>query len=134
MALCFTAKAKLKFKWQTSYGLFPFTEIKTQCTTHKLNGKTVTVSSVCKAPKFQFKIKTNLSFEARINFGKLPETSVKAISLQNLHISEHIETMNIKKGYVTFGRNEFSVSPVSTELPNKLFLKFAIPCSFLTGR
>ena len=78
------------------------------------------VSSVGKAQKFQFKIKTNLSFEARINFGKLPETPVKAISLQNLHISGHIETINIKKGYVPFSRNEFSVSPVSTELPNKL--------------
>ena len=80
------------------------------------------VSSVGKALKFQFKIKTNLNFEARINFGKLPETPVKAISLQNLHISGHIETINIKKGSVTFSRNEFSVSPVSTELPNKLRL------------
>ena len=78
------------------------------------------VLSVGKAQKFQFKIKTNLSFEARINFGKLPETPVTAISLQNLHISGHIETINVKKGYVTFRRNEFSVSPVSTELPNKL--------------
>ena len=78
------------------------------------------VSSVRKAEKFQFKIKTNLRFEARINFGKLPETPVKAISPQNLHISGHIETINNKKGYVTFSRNEFSVSPVSTKLPNKL--------------
>ena len=38
------------------------------------------VSSFGNAQKFQFKIKTNLSFEARINsFGKLPETPVKAI-------------------------------------------------------
>ena len=90
------------------------------------------VSPVGKAQKFQFQIKTNLSFEARINFGKLPETPVKAISLQNLHISGHIETINIKNGYVTFSRNEFSVSPVSTELPNRFFLLslLAIPCSF----
>ena len=65
------------------------------------------VSSVGKAQKFQFKFKTNLSTEARINFGKLPETPAKAISLQNLHISGHIETTNIKKGYITFIRSEF---------------------------
>ena len=35
------------------------------------------VSSVFKTQKFQFKIKTNLSTEARINFGKLPETTAK---------------------------------------------------------
>ena len=61
------------------------------------------VSSVFKAQKFQFKIKTNLSTEARIklNFGKLHETTAKVtaktISLQNLHISGHIEIINIKK-------------------------------------
>ena len=37
----------------------------------------------------------NSSTEAWINFGKLPETPAEAISLQNLHISGHIETMNI---------------------------------------
>ena len=57
------------------------------------------VSSVFKAQKFQFKIKTNLSAKARIklNFGKLPGTTAKTISLQNLHISGNIETINIKK-------------------------------------
>ena len=79
------------------------------------------VSSVGKAKKSQFKFKTqNLSTEARINFGKLPETPYKAISLQNLHISGHSETINIKKGYVTFSQSEFSVSPVSIELPRWL--------------
>ena len=82
------------------------------------------VSSVGKAQKFQFKMKTqtcrNLITEARINFGKQTETPAKAISLQNLHISGHIETINIKEGYVTFRRSEFSVPPVSTELPNKV--------------
>ena len=81
------------------------------------------VSSVFRAQKFQFKIKTNLSTEARIklNFGKLPETTAKVtaktISLQNLHISGHIEihVINIKKlSYFTFSRTEVSVSPVST--------------------
>ena len=83
------------------------------------------VSSVFKAQKFQFKIKTNLTAEARIklNFGKLTGTTAKTISLQNLHISGNIETINIKKDYVTFSQREFSVSPVSTELPNKLIFK-----------
>ena len=36
---------------------------------------------------------TNLSIEARINFGKLPETPAKAILLQNLHISGQIERL-----------------------------------------
>ena len=72
------------------------------------------ISSVGKTQTFQFKIKIDLSTEARINFGKLPETPTKAISLQNLHSSGHMETTNIKKGYVTFSRSEFSVYPVST--------------------
>ena len=67
---------------------------------------------------------TNLGTEARIKFGKLPETPAKAISLQNLHISGHIETINISRGYVTFSQSEFSVSPVSIELPNKLNMMF----------
>ena len=66
---------------------------------NSFNGKFL---SVGKAEKFLFKIKTNLSFEARINFGKLPETPVKVISFQNLHISGHIETISIKKGYVNY--------------------------------
>ena len=81
------------------------------------------MASVGKAKKFQFKIKSNLIAEARINFGKLPEPPAKAISLQNFHISGHIETINIKKDYVTFSRSEFSVSPVSADLPNKLVYK-----------
>ena len=49
-------------------------------------------------PDFSSKSKHKLELtEARINFGKLPETPAKAISLQNLHISGHIETINIKK-------------------------------------
>ena len=55
------------------------------------------VSSVGKAQKFQFKMKTNFSTEARINFGELPETPAKVMSLQKLHISGHIETINILK-------------------------------------
>ena len=38
----------------------------------------------------------------------------------DLHISGNIETINIKRDYVTFSRSESSVSPVSTELPKKL--------------
>ena len=71
------------------------------------------VPSVFKAQKFQFKIKTNLNTEARIklNFGKLPETTAKVtaktISLQNLHISGHIETINIKKAILPLVEVEF---------------------------
>ena len=63
---------------------------------------------------------TNLSTEARINFGKLSETPERAISLQNWHISGQIEAINIEKGYVTFSRSEFSVSPGSIDV-NSLF-------------
>ena len=56
------------------------------------------VSSVGKAQNFSLKSKHKLELtEARINFCKLPETPAKAILLQNLHISGHIETINIKK-------------------------------------
>ena len=71
------------------------------------------VSSVFKAQKFQFKIKTNLSTEARIklNFGKVPETTAevtaKTISLQNLHISGNIETINIKKAILPLDEVKF---------------------------
>ena len=77
------------------------------------------VSSVFKAQKFQFKIKTNLSTDAsiKLNFGKLPKTTAKVTaktnSLQNLHISGRIELINIKKAF-NFSRSEVSVSPVST--------------------
>ena len=61
-----------------------------------------------------------MSTKARINFGKLPETPAKAISLVQLHISGHIVTIDIKRGYVTFSQSEFSFSPVGPELSNKL--------------
>ena len=130
MALCFTPKTTPKFhKSQTSYGLFSSTEIKNSAQhisrkiteDHLLNGK-------CLIRRQGSKISvenqnTNLSTEARINFGKLPESPAKAISLQNLHSQGHIETVNIKRGYVIFSRSEFSVSPVRMKFPNKLVYK-----------
>ena len=72
------------------------------------------LTSVPSAFKFQkcqlIQNQIKLSYEVWINFRKLPKTTVA-----------HIETINITcTSTCTFRRSEFSVSPVSTQLPHKL--------------
>ena len=43
--------------------------------------------------------------------------------LQNLHISENIETINIKKDHVTFSRSEFQSLPSVASLQTSLQVK-----------
>ena len=76
----------------------------------------------------------------RINFGKLPETPAKTISLQNLQFSGHIETINIKKASLPLVEVSFqscqhrASKQVSLQVINMTVNSLSQFSTFLTGR
>ena len=88
------------------------------------------VSSAFKVQKFQFKIKTNLNTEARINLKLQLRSQLRQFHYKIYTSQDTSRPSTLKKAIFTFSRSEVSVSPVSTaELSldvqqNKLFLHF----------